>query len=312
MSRGHGTRSTDMSQAFKLNRVIVSFNDFQLGPLELELEPGTALGLIGPNGSGKTTTMHCLTGLREPDSGEITVFGHRVDPYRPRWKREIGYVGDVQTFYERWTGEQNLLFQSQFYPSWSQSKANQLARRFQLPLNKRANQLSTGNRVKLSLVAVLARSPRLLLLDEPISGIDPVVRAEVLDVLFETLESGENAMLYATHVLSDINRLVDELAFVDAGQVVLRTGKDSLTESWRRISFRMPEPEQDIEFRAVVSVARQGMDCQVISSDYPTTLAQLSELGAERVRDNRLPLEEIAVEIMRGGKNPAPAGAEDS
>ncbi len=307
MSCGDCTRrSTDKSPAFKFDGVVVSFHDFRLGPLDFELEPGTALGLIGPNGSGKTTTMHCLSGLREPDGGEITVFGHRVDPHRPRWKQEIGYVGDVQTFYERWTGEQNLRFQSQFYPAWSQQRANQLARRFRLPLDKRAYQLSTGNRIKLSLVAALARSPRLLLLDEPTSGIDPVIRAEVLDVLFETVESGENAMLYATHVLSDINRLVDELAFVDEGQVILRTGKENLTESWRRISFRMPE--RDIEFKAVVSVVRQGMDCQVISSDYRATLAQLSQLDAERVRNNRLSLEEIAVEIMKGGKGETTCG----
>ena len=204
-----------MEKAFQYNNVIKTYRDFKLGPIDLELEPGTVLGLIGPNGAGKTTLIQCLVGLLRPDSGDMRVFGNPNDLNKPEWKLDIGYVGDAQVFWERWTAAGNLRFISQYYPDWSDQRASELAERFRLPLNKRAKDLSTGNRVKLSLIMALAHSPKLLLLDEPTSGMDPVVRAEVLDVLFEILETGDRAILYATHILSEISRLVDDLAFID-------------------------------------------------------------------------------------------------
>lgn len=294
-----------MEKAFQYKDVIKTFPGFKLGPLSLELQPGTVLGLVGPNGAGKTTAIQCLVGLLRADSGEMRVFGRMNDLNHPEWKRDIGYVGDMHVFYERWTGEQNLRFLSQFYPSWSDDKAAELAKRFQLPLDKRAKDLSTGNRVKLSLVSALAHSPRLLLLDEPTSGIDPVVRTEVLDVLFEVLETGERAIFYTTHILPEISRLADELAFIDQGQVWLRTPKENLSERWRKITFRLVADSIDLD--SVVSHRREGNDHQVISSDFKTTLRQLQELGAENVLDTRMSIEEIAVQILKGGKGVASA-----
>jgi len=220
-----------VEKAFQYKNVIKTFPEFKLGPLNLDLEPGTVLGFVGPNGSGKTTTIQCLVGLLRADSGEMEVFGRPNDLNKPQWKLDIGYVGDIQVFYERWTGQQNLDFLSRFYPNWSNERVHELAKRFNLPLHKRAKDLSTGNRVKLSLIAALSHSPRLLLLDEPTSGIDPVVRMEVLDVLFEILETGERAIFYATHILPEISRLADELAFIEKGKIWL-SRKALLEDPW--------------------------------------------------------------------------------
>lgn len=289
-----------MEKAFQYKDMIKTFPGFKLGPLNLELEPGTVLGLIGPNGAGKTTSIQCLVGLLRADSGEMRIFGRPNDLNRPTWKRDIGYVGDIPVFYERWTGQQNLRFLSQFYPNWSDNKAAELAKRFQLPLDKQAKNLSTGNRVKLSLVSALAHSPRLLLLDEPTSGIDPVVRTEVLDVLFEVLETGERAIFYATHILPEISRLADDLAFIDEGQIWLRTPKEDLNDRWRKITFRLAE--ENITFESAVSHRKEGNDHQIISSDFEATLSQLQDLSAENVQDMRMSIEEIAVQILKGGK----------
>ena len=294
-----------MEKAFQYKDMIKTFPGFRLGPLNLELEPGTVLGLIGPNGAGKTTAIQCLVGLLRPDSGEMRIFGRSNDLNRPVWKQNIGYVGDIPVFYERWTGQQNLRFLSQFYPGWSDEKMADLAKRFRLPLDKRAKDLSTGNRVKLSLVSALAHSPRLLLLDEPTSGIDPVVRTEVLDVLFEVLETGDRAIFYTTHILPEISRLVDELAFIDEGQIWLRTPKEDLNDRWRKITFRLAK--ENITFESVVSHRKEGDDHQVISSDFGATVRQLQELGAEDVQDMRMSIEEIAVQILKGGKDVASA-----
>ena len=294
-----------MTNAFQFKDVVKTYPEFQLGPLNLELEPGIVLGYIGPNGSGKTTTMHCLTGLVKADSGEMRVFGRRNNPNKPQWKLDIGYVGDVHVFYERWTGEKNLKFLSQFYPNWSDTRALELAKRFQLPLNKRAKDLSSGNRVKLSLIGALAHSPKLMLLDEPTAGLDPVVRTEVLDVLFEILESGDRAIFYSTHILSDISRLADELAFLDDGQIIKRTAKDNLTDSWRKISFRLAKENE--KFDSAVSQIREGKEYQIISYDYETTMKQLKKLGAQNIQENRMTIDEIAVQILKGGRDVASA-----
>ena len=287
-----------MTKAFSFRDVVKTYPEFRLGPLNLELEPGIVLGYIGPNGSGKTTTMHCLTGLVKAESGEMEIFGRRNNPHKPEWKLDIGYVGDVHVFYERWTGEKNLKFLSQFYPDWSDERALELAKRFRLPLNKRAKDLSSGNRVKLSLIGALAHSPRLLLLDEPTSGLDPVVRTEVLDTLFEILEDGERAIFYSTHILSDITRLADELAFLDDGQVIQRSAKDDLTDRWRKISFRLDRKLDKVE--GVVTDQQEGKDHQVISLDVGSTMQQLRDLGAKNIQENRMTIDEIAVQILKG------------
>ncbi len=167
--------------------------------------------------------------------------------------------------------------------------------------------MSRGNRTKLALVAALAHGPRLLLLDEPTSGLDPVVRAEVLDVLWEITEDGGHAVLYSTHVLSDIDRLADELAFLRDGEIVLRTGRDELAERWRRVSFRLQD--QGVELIGVVEHRRVRAEHQVITRDSEATLAQLGELGAEALEVSRMTVDEIAVQILKEGHHVARAAS---
>jgi ABC-2 type transport system ATP-binding protein len=286
-----------MKNAFKLADLTKAFPEFKLGPINLVLEPGKVLGYVGPNGSGKSTTMHCMVGLVKPDSGKTEIFGRENNPNDVDWKFDIGYVGDKHVFYENWNGEKNLKFISQFYPSWSDTKAKELIKRFELPIEKRAKELSSGNRVKLSLIQVLARSPKLLILDEPTSGLDPVVRTELLDVLFEILEDSEKAIFYSTHILTDISRLADELAFIDNGRVKLKTGKDDLTENWRRISFKLNNSQSD--FKDVVNLENEGNNYKVISKNFNETIEQLKGLGAQNIQETRMGLDEIAVHILK-------------
>jgi ABC-2 type transport system ATP-binding protein len=286
-----------MTKAIEFEDVIMTYPDFKLGPLNFDLEPGRVLAYIGPNGAGKTTTMHCLAGLVRADQGTMKVFGRENNLHHRDWRFDIGYVGDVHAFYEEWTAEENLTFLKKFYPNWSDSLVDNLVERFKLPLKKKAKKLSGGNRVKLSLIFALAHSPKLLLLDEPISGLDPVVRKAFLDTLFDILEDGERAIFYSTHILSDISRLADELAFLVDGQVVLRQGKDELTENWRRISFQFEG--NDVILNSVLNHTREGEDHQVISTNYKKTLQQLREIGSQNIHDTRLSIDEIAVEIMK-------------
>ena len=298
----HGLHTT---AAARLSGLTKRWPGFQLGPLDLILEPGTVLALVGPNGAGKTTTLNCMAGLIVPDEGSTEVYGNPVHPTLTDYRCDVGYVGEENGFFQRWTAGRNLEFLAEQIPGWSRDRARRLSERIALPLDKPFNKLSRGNRTKLALVAALAHGPRLLLLDEPTSGLDPVVRAEVLDVLWETTEDGEHAVLYSTHVLSDINRLADELIFLRDGDLVLRTGRDELSERWRRVSFRLQD--KDVELSGVVEHRRVRAEHQVITQDAEATLGQLTALGAEAVEVSRMSVDEIAVQILKEGHHVARA-----
>ena len=290
--------------AFALTGVVKRYPGFTLGPLDLTLEPGMVVGFVGPNGSGKTTTINCIAGLVVPEAGCVEVFGRRASHHAPAWKTNLGVVGEAHGFYRGWTAEGNLHFLSRFYPGWSDQRARRLAERLTLPLDKKVCDLSKGHLAKLAIVAALGHGPRLLLLDEPTAGLDPVVRAEVLDVLWEVLEDGEHAIFYSTHVLSDISRLADELVVLREGRVLLRSAKDELTELWRRISFRLGDT--DVAVASAVEYKRVRAEHQVLSDDGEATLAHLRELGAQAIEQSRMTIDEIAVAILKGGNHVAP------
>ena len=291
--------ATHHGAVLRIAGVTKGFGDFSLGPLDLDLEPGTVLAFVGPNGAGKSTTLHCAMGLVRYDGGAIEVCGRPNDPERPEWKQDVGFVGEVQGFYQGWTAAQNLGLLAKLYRRWDSARAEALARRFDLRLDKPVRTLSRGGRAKLALVAALAHSPRLLLLDEPTGGLDPVVRAEVLGVLWEILEDGERAILYSTHVLSDISRLADEIAFLRQGRLVTRAAKDELTDAWRRLSFRFAGELPTIE--RVRGHRRSGDDHQLVTPDAASTLAHLRGLGVHGMQEVRMTIDEIAVEILKEG-----------
>ena len=164
-------------------------------------------------------------------------------------------------------------------------------------MDKKAKDLSSGNRVKLSLVSALAHSPKLLLLDEPTAGLDPVVRAEVLDTLFEVLESGERAIFYSTHILTDISRLADELVFLNEGQILQRSAKEDLTDQWRKISFRYDKVIPTLD--GVINHKQEGKSFNVYSYNGKLTIEALKKIGAENIKENRMTIDEIAVQILR-------------
>ncbi len=292
-----------MDLAFILKSIEKKYGDFVLGPLDLELAPGKVMGYVGNNGAGKTTTINILAGLVLPDRGEARVAGMKNEHKHPEWKNFVGYVGESGGFFENWPVRKNLDFISGFYRSWNAQYCERLVSRLELPADKKVRELSAGNRMKLKLVAALSFIPGLLLLDEPSSGLDPVVRSEFRDILFEYMESGSRAILYSTHILSDISRLADEMTYLSDGKITLRSGKEDLTDKWRAVTARgsdtLPALDEALDVRA------EGNRTLIISSDGEATIGKLVQAGWLVEESNPMSLEDISLWILRRGKHVA-------
>ena len=208
-----------------------------LAPLDLEVRTGAALALVGRNGSGKSTLLRLLMGFIRPGSGTARVFGH--DPVRlpERLRAGIGYVADGQDLPGGMTVAEYLRYLRPFYPTWDPEFERKLVGLLQVPLTRKLRHLSRGQRVKAAITGALAFHPRLLILDEPFSGLDPAVRDEVMDALFETMNSQEWTMVISSHEIEEVERLADEVIVLDAGKVVLREDQDGLLGRCRQVSF---------------------------------------------------------------------------
>ena len=290
-----------MHNAFELKGITKEYRDFTLGPLDLTFQPGTVMGYVGNNGAGKTTTIHILSGLIVQDSGEVSIFGSPIKPNTIDWKLKIGYVGEAGGFYENWKVSKNLKFISKHYPNWNDSYMTELVSRLSLDINKKVRELSSGNRMKLKLIVALAHQPNLLLLDEPSSGLDPVVRMEFADILREYMLNDSRSILYSTHILSDISRLADEFTFLTDGQITKRQNREDLLESWR--TFYIRSEDRLLLNQAVVSIEQVDGVYKIISSKRNETEQEITASGYSAETSAPMSLEEITIQILKRGKN---------
>jgi ABC-2 type transport system ATP-binding protein len=281
----------------EIEQLTKNYRDFSLGPVSLSVEAGCALGLVGANGAGKTTLFRSLMGTVRSDDGRVVVAGTEATANDGKWKAHIGYVGDYSPFFDNWTGEKNLRNLAHFYPDWSMSTARELANRLKLDLRKRVRQYSTGNRTKLAIVSALSRKATLLILDEPSNGLDPVARDTFMDILHEQLESGEIALLYATHHISEIEALADRLVFLSDGKVLRDDIKEDLYQSWRRFTFRKEVLPENIP--NVVSQRSEHPFHELTSDNAAVTESFLRERQVEQLESSILSIERIAVEILK-------------
>jgi ABC-2 type transport system ATP-binding protein len=208
-----------------------------LEPLDLELPRGSALALLGCNGAGKTTLIRILMGLLAPSAGEARVLGKTPGAFNETDRAQVGYIADGQELPEAMNVAQYLAFLRPLYPTWDEAFCQKLLGLFDLPLDRKLRHLSRGQRAKAAFVGALSFHPRLLLLDEPFGGLDPAVRDEVLDALFELMTREEWSILVSSHEIDEVERLADLVIILDEGKVVLREEKDALLARCRAVSL---------------------------------------------------------------------------
>ncbi|NLE20745.1 MAG: ABC transporter ATP-binding protein, partial [Clostridiales bacterium] len=224
-----------MENIFDIQNLGKRFKSFQLQGLSFSLPRGYIMGLIGPNGSGKTTTLKLMMNLMHKDTGEIAVFGQDHVKFEREIKQRVGIVYDEPVFYEQLSMRRMTGLIRPFYTRWNQAQYEGYLKRFDLDETQKIKTLSKGMRAKYALALALSHGAELLIMDEPTSGLDPVFRREMLDLLLEVMQREENSILFSTHITSDLDRVADYITFLDRGKLVFSQEKDSLYEQYRLV-----------------------------------------------------------------------------
>jgi len=206
-----------------------------LDGLDWQLPTGQVVGLLGRNGAGKTTLIEALLGLREPDAGQALLFGHASQALPDAVRARIGYVPQRSDLFDWFTADQLLAYFRSFYPRWNQNRVDALMSRWDIARDKPIGKLSGGQQQRLSIVRALAHEPELLVLDEPVASLDPAGRRDFLSELVEQVVDRRTTIVFSTHILSDLERVAVDVAFLTDGRIALHAPLDELLESSVRL-----------------------------------------------------------------------------
>ncbi len=286
-------QTMNAQKAIELRHVRKSYRFFTLDDVSLEVEPGQILGLVGPNGAGKSTCIRLAMGFISPDAGEVRVLGRAMPEEQAAAKRDIGYVAAEMRLLPQATLGWHLRFVASIYAGWDEGYASALVERFGLRTEQSVRSLSQGEHVKAALLLALARRPKLLILDEPTTGLDPVARHEVTSELMEVLRDENRSILFSSHNTVDVERISDRIVFLDRGRIVDQGDKESFLERWRRIRLQLPPGESLPPIAGQVSRLEDGQFVTVTTNRFSEELVQGLGAGVREVQ--RMNLEEIFV-----------------
>ena len=272
-----------------------------LDRVSFELEPGQVLGLVGRNGAGKTTALRLAQGHLHADAGRVSVLG--LDPALQGLsvREQASLMSEESALYPWMTVREILRFGGSLHPRWDEALAERLARRLDLATDERIRALSRGTRAKVALVLAVACRPRLLLLDDPTAGLDPLARREVLEGVLESVADEGGAVVYASHLVHDIERVAEQLIVLDQGHITLAGSLDGIKAAIKRATavFESDAPSSRT-IPGAIEARAEGRVLTVLARAQNGELeAALVALGAHHVEVQPLNLEEILVALLR-------------
>ncbi len=291
--------------AVYLEGVSKSYPHFKLEDVSLELPEGMILGFIGANGAGKSTTLRILLGLVHQDRGIVRALGYPMPTAQVAAKREIGFVSDDMRLYKRATLAWHMEFVRSIFPSWDDVYAQDLLRRFDLKAEQKIKGFSHGQRVKATLLLALARRPRLLVLDEPTTGLDPVARHEVLAELAAVLADERRTVLFSSQNTLDVEQISDLITFIDRGRIIEADDKESFLDRWRRLRLELPEGLDLPTVPGTIDTTRSGKTAVITTSRFAPSLPVFyTQAGATVSAVQTMSLEEIFVANVQSRRTP--------
>lgn len=253
------------NNALVVNNLTKKYRDFALDKVSFSVPCGTIVGLIGENGAGKSTTINAILGLINYDSGNIELLG-KQDTQDDSVRNQIGVVFDGNNYPDVLSAQKlNRVFK-QIYATWDESKFFSLLKKMSLPTDKKIKEFSKGMKMKLSIAAALSHNSKLLVLDEATSGLDPVVRDDILDMFLEFVQDENNSILVSSHITSDLEKVADYIVFIHEGKVVFCKSKDELRYKYGIIRCGAAQFDT-IDKEEVIAYRKQDYEWEVLIAD---------------------------------------------
>lgn len=273
--------------ALEIKNVTKKYKGFTLDNINFTLPSGCIMGLIGENGAGKSTLIKAILGMIKYD-GTISVLGAEENAELLKAKQDIGVVLDQSYFPDGINVKQVNSIMKNTYENWDENEFFGYIDKFSLPLDRAFKDYSRGMRMKLSMAVALSHKAKLLILDEPTGGLDPIVRDEIVDILYDYTRAEDHSVLMSSHILSDLQKLCDYIAFIHEGKLVFVDEKDALTERYGLVNCS----EAEFEFikDAAVGVRKNGYSVQAL----------IDREKASGIKTESATLEEIIVFMVKG------------
>ncbi|MCY7217279.1 ABC transporter ATP-binding protein [Streptococcus cristatus] len=272
-------------------------SNFSIRNISFSLPEGSILGFIGENGSGKSTTMNCILNILRKDSGKIEIFGKEMSDEDTDIRENIGVVYDSNNFPEHLTAEQLADIFEKIYSKWDNACFEEYMQRFSLPKSQKIKTYSRGMSMKLAIAVALSHESKLLILDEVTSGLDPIMRDEILDVLLEFVKQENHSILLSSHITSDLEKIADYIVFIHDGEIILNKTKDELIYEYGVI--RCSENDfVSIATDDILSYMKKDYQIDVLVSDRKLMKKKYKNLIVDNVS-----LDEMMLLMVRGEGN---------
>lgn len=285
-----------MNNILEIENLMKNYSDFSLNHLRLSIPQGTIMGLIGENGAGKTTTINLILNEIKRDGGTIKIFGKDNIQCEREIKDKIGVVFDDCHFPDLFNALELERFLKPIYTEWQSSTYREYLKRFGLPNNKPIRAYSKGMKVKLSFAVALSHCSQFLILDEATSGLDPVMRDEILDVLLEFVQNESHSVLFSSHITNDLEKIADYVAFLHKGNLVFSKPKDELLYKYGLMKCGA-EVFNSIQRQDILAWRKLDYEWQVLVADMEAARRKYKKCIIENAT-----IEEIMLLYIKGEK----------
>ena len=286
----------DIKNVIELKEVTKDYGDFKLDNVSFSVPEGSVCGFIGQNGAGKTTTINLILDIIKRDSGEITVFGENIDSDSAKLRENIGVVFDEMGFHEFMTAKDINLMMKNIYKNWDQEKFFEYLKKFSLPSKKKCGAFSRGMRMKLQIAVALSHNAKMLIMDEPTSGLDPIVRNEMINIFREFVLEEDHTILLSSHITGDLEKIADEVVFIDGGKIVLAGNKDEILESHGILKCKKDEAEK-VSKSLIVGMELSNFGAEILVNDRHSAEKLYPEMVMEPAA-----LEDIMIYYVNAGR----------
>ncbi|WP_170885615.1 ABC transporter ATP-binding protein [Bacillus alkalicellulosilyticus] len=273
------------------------YKKFTFGPIDFKVEAGTAVAIIGANGSGKTTFFRMMMNLLQTDVGSIRFFGKKLSEEETEIKKQIGYAGELLEPFHYLTIKDLSSLISYWYSNWDHQQYKYLLERYNIDESQKYGKCSKGTKKKVEFVFSLCHEAKLLLLDEPSAGVDMISQQKMKEDLMNYMEDGERSIVLATHNIDEVKQLCDFITIIDNGKLISTMNKDDIHDKWARlwVSHLLDEEHPHI-------LKVEETPPQIITDHLPLIEKELEERGISISHSNRLSLEEVVEHLISRGQ----------